>query len=136
MKNYLSKIQHKSNAICRYSRQAAVLWRQVAVLLLCLSALIVSPAISQPNCTLSGTLNTNDRDVDNDDDGLIEICRLEGLYAIRHQPDGTGYRATNDEMKDTEGCGGGDDNDSCIGYELMRDLDFEDDYEQLLGHRK
>ena len=35
-------------------------------------------------CTLS--------DIDQDDDGLIEICDVEGLNAIRYQMEGTGYR--------------------------------------------
>ena len=59
-------------------------------------------------------------DVDQDDDGLIEICDLEGLNAMRYQWDGSGYRADETAIKSTVGCGEG----GCRGYELIRDLDF------------
>ena len=62
-------------------------------------------------------------DIDRDGDGLIEICSLEGLNAIRYQADGTGYRASIDIAKITIGCPA----DGCKGYELTRDLDFLDD---------
>ena len=61
-------------------------------------------------------------DIDRDNDGLIEICDLEGLDAIRYQPDGTGYRTSADTTKITTGCKAG----GCNGYELVRDLDFND----------
>ena len=61
-------------------------------------------------------------DIDQDDDGLIDICDLEGLDAIRYQLDGTGYRASASADIITAGCP----NDRCRGYELMRDLDFLD----------
>ena len=61
-------------------------------------------------------------DIDEDDDGLIDICDLEGLDAIRYQPDGTGYKASESAEKITAGCP----NNRCGGYELMRDLDFLD----------
>ena len=68
-----------------------------------------------------------DGDVDNDDDGLIEICYLEDLNAMRYQLDGSGRKTTSSEsvMKDTTGCGANN-NGSCNGYELVRDLDFDD----------
>ena len=59
-------------------------------------------------------------DIDKDNDGLIEINHLEDLNAIRYQPDGTGYRASDETPKITIGCGTG----GCKGYELTRDLDF------------
>ncbi len=62
-------------------------------------------------------------DIDRDDDGLIEICDLEGLNAIRYQMDGTGYKASGGATKITAGCPA----DGCRGYELTRDLDFNDD---------
>ena len=62
-------------------------------------------------------------DIDRDDDGLIEICDIEGLNAIRYQLDGTGYRTSTDTTKITTGCKAG----GCNGYELVRDLDFNDD---------
>ena len=59
-------------------------------------------------------------DIDQDDDGLIEICDLEGLNAMRYQWDGSGYKASESATKITAGCGEG----GCRGYELIRDLDF------------
>ena len=79
-----------------------------------------------PLCTFSAnTPNDNDGviqalDIDKDGDGLIEICYLEGLNAIRHQSDGTGYKASADATKITDGCP----SDGCTGYELTRSLDF------------
>ena len=63
------------------------------------------------------------KDVDIDNDGLIEINDLETLNAIRFQMDGTSYRATNGVAAITDGCP----NNRCRGYELVRDLDFNDD---------
>ena len=65
----------------------------------------------------------NDADIDNDNDGLIEICHLEDLDAVRHVPDGSGYQPYSDAAKSIKGCGP----DGCNGYELVRDLDFEAD---------
>ena len=53
---------------------------------------------------------------------MIEIDDLEGLNAIRYQPDGTGYRESEAAPKVVTGCP----NDGCRGYELTRDLDFND----------
>ncbi len=61
--------------------------------------------------------------VDKDGDGLIEIETLEDLFAIRYQPDGSGYRASAVASKITTGCP----TDGCNGYELTRSLDFMDD---------
>ena len=61
-------------------------------------------------------------DVDRDNDGLIEVDNLEGLNAMRYQPDGTGYRESETAPKVSVGCP----NNQCRGYELMRDLDFND----------
>ena len=61
-------------------------------------------------------------DIDKDGDGLIEICDLEGLDAIRHRLDGTGYKASADATVITEGCPVS----GCRGYELTRDLNFSD----------
>ncbi|MXX98549.1 MAG: hypothetical protein F4Y58_01390, partial [Gammaproteobacteria bacterium] len=65
-------------------------------------------------------------DIDQDDDGLIEICHLEALSAIRYQLDGSGYKASAGVGKITAGCDE-DGSGECIGYELARDLDFNDD---------
>ena len=61
-------------------------------------------------------------DIDLDDDGLIEVCDLNTLDAMRHQADGSGYRAHAHVAKSTMGCGDG----GCRGYELMGSLDFSD----------
>ncbi|MBC6414129.1 MAG: cadherin-like beta sandwich domain-containing protein, partial [Chromatiales bacterium] len=68
-----------------------------------------------------------DDDIDNDNDGLIEMCYLEDVNAIRYQLDGSGSRPSRGAILVTTGCGGGADNNTCIGYELVRDLDFNDD---------
>ena len=65
----------------------------------------------------------DDDDIDNDNDGLIEICHLEDLDAVRYELDGSGYRFYGNIEKRTKGCGLG----GCNGYELVRDLDFNDD---------
>ena len=91
-------------------------------------------------------------DYDTDSDGLIEITTLAQLDAIRHDLDGNGrptsvlaYRCPafplGDVGSDAEmgatgrmGCAYDDDNDpatdpalTCLGYELMGDLDFDTD---------
>ncbi|MBC6414075.1 MAG: cadherin-like beta sandwich domain-containing protein [Chromatiales bacterium] len=95
------------------------------------AATLWQPAIAQqpslPSCTQTIADTDNDpvpaaRDVDKDGDGLIELCSLEGLDAIRYQLDGTGYRASDTADRIATGCPGG----SCRGYELFRSLDFKD----------
>ena len=76
------------------------------------------PSIEIASLTSCGTA-----DIDQDDDGLIEICNLEGLNAMRHQLDGSGYRASSSTVKITAGCA----ESGCKGYELNKDLDFNDD---------
>ena len=61
--------------------------------------------------------------VDTDGNGLIEINDLEMLDAIRFQLDGTGYRESKTAPEVAAGCP----NNVCRGYELTRDLDFNDD---------
>ena len=60
------------------------------------------------------------RDIDQDDDGLIEISTLEELNAIRNNLAGTSYKTDEEEI--TAGCPV----DGCKGYELEKDLDFQD----------
>ena len=62
-------------------------------------------------------------DVDNDDDGLIEIYYLEHLDAIRYDLDGTHYATMAGSAGINRGCKTG----GCNGYELARSLDFDDD---------
>ena len=80
------------------------------------------PGGAKAVCNDSTEDNSMDNDIDNDNDGLIELCYLEDVDAIRHQLDGTGYRSSSSEAKVTTGCG----NNKCNGYELVRDLDFND----------
>ena len=63
------------------------------------------------------------RDVDRDDDGLIEIDDLETLNAIRYQLDGSQLQLSGEAPTSSIGCARG----GCKGYELTRDLDFDDD---------
>ena len=65
----------------------------------------------------------SDSDIDLNDNGLIDICDLERLNAIRYQPDGTGYRASSETSITTVGCPPS----GCNGYELRNNLDFEDE---------
>ena len=71
-------------------------------------------------------------DVDKDNDGLIEICDLEGLDEIRHQSDGTGYKTSPDADAITIGCP----SDGCTGYELTKSLDFTDNNSYRLAASK
>ena len=96
-----------------------------------LASEITTPEDAKPQRTSQSTsttetatvFNCSNDDIDDDNDGLIEICDLEGLNAMRYQMDGTGYRKSTSATKITTGCRTG----GCNGYELMRDLDFNDD---------
>ena len=81
---------------------------------------ILSNIVTVPGDDLDGDGVLPAEDLDDDNDGLIEIHYLEELDAIRHQLDGSGYRAGADAELITSGCP----ISGCIGYELMRDLDF------------
>ena len=73
------------------------------------SAVTYTIALSaQPDLTVAPSAPCDMEDIDKDNDGLIEICDIEGLYAMRYQLDSSCLE------------------DSCVGYELMRDLDFSD----------
>ena len=73
-------------------------------------------------------------DVDTDDDGLIEICDIEDLDAMRQQLDGSGYRASRTAPLLNAGCDeDGDQGGVCRGYELTRNLDFESPDSYLSG---
>ena len=92
------------------------------------TATIVTTLPTLPPCTLNILDNDGDSvdqalDIDKDNDGLIEICDLEGLDEMRHQLDGSGYRANEDAFTITDGCP----DSGCTGYELTRSLDFRDD---------
>ena len=62
-------------------------------------------------------------DIDQDDDGLIELCDLNALDAVRYQLDGSGYRESFNAVKINAGCP----SSGCNGYELRSDLDFNSD---------
>ena len=62
-------------------------------------------------------------DIDNDDDGLIEIYYLEDVNAMRYQLDGSGYKTSMSALASMHGCP----DLGCSGYELMRSLDFNAD---------
>ena len=68
-------------------------------------------------------------DIDEDNDGLIDINSLEKLNAIRYQLDGTGYRSSEDAPKIAIGCP----ENKCKGYELIENLDFNDKSEWTTG---
>ena len=78
--------------------------------------------------TLTLTAPTGHMDYDADDDGLIEVSRLEQLDAIRHDLDGDGA-ANDDYRKAFPGAGAsmGCPASGCAGYELAFDLDFDAD---------
>ena len=64
-------------------------------------------------------------DVDDDGDGLIEISTLDELNNIRYNLSGTAYN--DGETNDNTGCGNNSDVTACNGYELINDLDFDED---------
>ena len=80
--------------------------------------------VTDPDPDGDGVPNNDDAgnriDIDQDGDGLIEIYDLEGINEIRYQLDGSGYKASADATKTTQGCPEA----GCIGYELMKNLDF------------
>ena len=61
--------------------------------------------------------------LDNDDDGLIEIYYLEDVDTMRYQLDGSGYKTSLSAPASMHGCL----ELGCSGYELMRHLDFNND---------
>ena len=86
------------------------------------------------NDSISNSEDTDDnndgvKDVDADSDGLIEISTLTQLNSVRHQLDGSGYRASSDAELDKSGCPvvvyQGVEQLRCTGYELLNNLDFD-----------
>ena len=63
-------------------------------------------------------------DIDDDDDGLIDIYYLEDLDKVRYQTDGTAYKESSTADEITAGCPRVGVEEVCNGYELRRDLDF------------
>ena len=71
-------------------------------------------------------------DIDEDDDGLIEIRSVGGLGAIRYQLDGSGYKASRGDTKITVGCPTTP-TVGCKGYELAASIDLSDFDWQPIG---
>ena len=121
------------------------IFRRAAAALALFLTVLTQPLLSQPTCNLKGELVDGSsadydddafpdfRDVDDDNDGLIEICRLEGLDAIHYSADSTssggiGYKTSYDNVAaNTFGCKSG----GCNGYELVKDLDFNNPSDYL-----
>ena len=57
-------------------------------------------------------------DIDQDDDGSIELCDLNALDTVHYQLDGSGYRGSSDAVKITADCP----QSGCNGFELRSDL--------------
>ena len=117
----------------QYVLTKSILYLGLTVLLLLLSQPLLAQT-SLPACTAEiadmddDQTNDNDGaagiiDIDKDGDGLIEVCDLEGLSEMRYQLDGSGYTASADATKITQGCPRA----GCRGYELVKDLDFNAD---------
>ena len=105
--------------------QAAAIVIKVTVGQSSISYNFTANRVNLSQCISSISDTDNDRypgvlDIDKDGDGLIEICDLEGLDAMRYQLDGTGYQASMSATEITAGCP----ESGCRGYELTRDLDF------------
>ena len=82
--------------------------------------LLLLAILLQPVSAQDGFQCNYATDIDQDDDGLIELCDLDALDAVRYQLDGSGYRESFDGIKITAGCP----SSGCSGYELRSDLDF------------
>ena len=76
------------------------------------------------DCDSDGVSNAED--VDDDNDGLIEILSLEMLNNIRYDLDGTHYDTDADDSAGKEGSNAGCLNNTCQGYELVQDLNFDE----------
>ena len=75
---------------------------------------------------------TGDTDIDDDNDGLVEIETFEELLNIRHSVGSGGYKAGADAIVKKDGCPTVDDDDDpetdeierCTGFELMNDINL------------
>ena len=65
-------------------------------------------------------------DIDKDNDGLIELCDLDGVDEMRYQLDGSGYKPSDRATSIMQGCPLVDGAEQCRGYELVRSLDFHE----------
>ena len=94
--------------------------KTIRTILLLSMALIVITLTYSP--TPTSVAQTPPIDYDTDDDGLIEISKLEQLDAIRYNPDEEKYSAAFPNALPAMGCR----SEACLGYELTTDLDFND----------
>ncbi len=69
---------------------------------------------------------TERTDVDEDDDGLIEVRSLIELHNMRYNLAGTSYKTNTASVGNSAGCPTGSEG-GCFGYELTQDLDFDRD---------
>ena len=76
--------------------------------------------ITERDTDSDGTVDS--LDVDDDNDGLIEINSLDELDNIRHNLAGTSYKTNDTDPGNINGAPGS----GLKGYELTRDLDFND----------
>ena len=65
-------------------------------------------------------------DIDDDGDGLIEIWNIDMLNNMRFNLSGSSYQSSASAIGIRTGCGGQNRITTCNGYELIRDLDFND----------
>ena len=116
---------------------------------ICNLAMTTNKTVSKLFTSTSGRTDTDmdgvgdPVDVDDDNDGLIEVHNLDMFNNIRHNADGTSYKMTSSGADDQSGaptdvtvnCTTDDDGDGLYlcGYELVGDLDFAIDasYESL-----
>ena len=91
---------------------------------------------------IDGDGEPNETDVDDDNDGLIEIHNLDMFNHIRYNLAGTAYKAGSSATASIIGAPTGSPTANCktatdgvylCGYELMRDLDFNEDSSYASG---
>ena len=119
-------------------------------LLLATLAVVAGGLLGAPAAGEAAFVPQTTTDYDTDDDGLIDITTLAQLDAIRYDLDGNGIIADADDAAaylrafpgrktDAPNANGCDSDDNltptpsvCIGYELMNDLDFDENGDGLI----
>ncbi len=119
-------------------------------LLLATLAVVAGGLLGAPAASEAAFVPQTTTDYDTDDDGLIDITTLAQLDAIRYDLDGNGIIADADDAAaylrafpgrktDAPNANGCDSDDNltptpsvCIGYELMNDLDFDENGDGLI----
>ena len=93
-----------------------------------MASILLSTVLLGMQVVSAQAINCSDNIVDDDNDGLIELCFLEDLDAVRYVLDGTGYKSTSGAVINRQGCPlplNANNESRCRGYELVRDLDFK-----------